>query len=143
MLVYVGGSMRNRKGVLEVAKALEEAGVETFHSWINPGEETDDKWQEWQKSLGRDYFAAMKDPHVANVFNFDKLWLRKSDAFVMVGPAGKSAHAELGFMYGCGKPTVVLMEEEPERWDIMCPAFAWEMARTKEEVVEFIKRRLH
>jgi nucleoside 2-deoxyribosyltransferase len=34
-------------------------------------------------------------------------------------PAGKSAHLELGYMIGRGKPCFVLFDEEPERWDVM------------------------
>lgn len=138
-LVYIAGSMRNREGILALVKALMDAGFDTFHSWINPGEETDDKWMAWQKSLGRDYFEAMEDPHVANVYNFDREWLDKSDIFVMVGPAGKSAHAELGYMCGMGKPTFVLMESEPERWDIMTAAFAGMIFRSKEDLIAWLQ----
>jgi nucleoside 2-deoxyribosyltransferase len=141
-LIYLAGSMRNREGILRVTKALEEAGYAVFHSWINPGEETDDKWMEWQRSLGRDYFEAMVDPHVANVHAFDITWLNKSDALVMLGPAGKSAHAELGYMFGRGKPTCVLMESEPERWDIMTDAFSQGIFRNVGEVLLWLSHAI-
>jgi nucleoside 2-deoxyribosyltransferase len=34
-------------------------------------------------------------------------------------PAGKSGHLELGYVSGKGKPTYVLFDHEPERWDVM------------------------
>lgn len=137
-LIYLAGSMRNRDGILSVATALEAAGFRVFHSWINPGPETDDQWMEWQKALGRDYFEAMDDPHVRNVYKFDLEWLGRSDALVMVGPAGRSAHGELGYMCGRGKPTFVIMQSEPARWDIMTGAFSGWICRTNEELVNHL-----
>jgi nucleoside 2-deoxyribosyltransferase len=36
-----------------------------------------------------------------------------------VMPAGKSGHIELGYAVGQGKPGYILLEKEPERWDLM------------------------
>ena len=43
----------------------------------------------------------------------------RCEAAVLVLPAGKSGHLELGFMAGMGRKTYVLYQEEPERWDLM------------------------
>ena len=34
-------------------------------------------------------------------------------------PSGKSAHLELGYCIGKGKPGFVLFDKEPERYDVM------------------------
>jgi hypothetical protein len=34
-------------------------------------------------------------------------------------PAGKSGHLELGYMLGRGKRGYILMDKEPEGWDMM------------------------
>lgn len=119
MLVYVGGSMKNRDGIRGVIKDLEKAGHQVFYDWIMPGEETDVKWKEFEESLGHSFIEALWGPHVGDVFEFDKSWLDAADAFVLVYPAGKSTHIELGYMVGLGKYTAVLLDQEPDRWDIM------------------------
>ncbi len=40
-------------------------------------------------------------------------------AGVLVLPAGKSGHLELGYLIGQGKPAYIWMPEEPDRWDVM------------------------
>ena len=42
-----------------------------------------------------------------------------SDAAVLVAPAGKSAHLELGWFLGQGKPGHILLEPDTDRWDVM------------------------
>ena len=37
----------------------------------------------------------------------------------MIRPAGKSCHLELGYLLGRGKRGYILLDKEPERWDIM------------------------
>ncbi len=38
---------------------------------------------------------------------------------MIVLPSGSSGHLELGYMAGRGKPAYMLMESEPERYDVM------------------------
>lgn len=137
-LIYVAGSMRNRSGILSTIKTLQAAGFDTFHDWIMPGEETDVKWQEFEQALGHSYLEALATPHVKDVFEFDKKWLDKADAFVLVYPAGKSGHTELGYMIGRGKPGFILLNEDPERWDIMV-AFATHITKDIDEIIEWCK----
>lgn len=118
-LIYIAGSMKNREGIIKVIQALEAAGYDTFYDWIMPGEETDQKWQEFEQALGHDYLYALNSPHANDVFEFDKHWLDRADAFVLVYPAGRSAHTELGYMVGKGKPAFILLDGEPDRWDVM------------------------
>ena len=54
-----------------------------------------------------------------NSFEFDKRHIDSSDIVVMVMPAGKSAHLELGYSIGLGKEAHILFDVEPERFDLM------------------------
>jgi nucleoside 2-deoxyribosyltransferase len=58
-----------------------------------------------------------------HIFLFDKHYLDQSDVGVLLAPAGKSAYLELGYLTGQGKPTFIVQEKDPERWDVMA-AFA-------------------
>ena len=117
-VIYVIGSMRNPE-VLRVAKMLRAAGFDVFDDWFSPGEQADDKWQEYERDRGRTYEEAINGFHAKHVFELDYNHLRRCHAAVLVMPAGKSAHIELGWVVGKGKPAFVLFDKEPERYDIM------------------------
>ena len=116
--IYIIGSMRNPRVPL-VAKALRELGYDVFDDWYSVGPEADDKWQEYEKERGRSFAEALNGYHAEHVFNLDLHHLDRCDAAVLVAPAGKSAHTELGYMRGSKKPTFYLLDGEPERFDIM------------------------
>ncbi len=129
-MIYVAGSMSNRSGVLEVSRRLRSVGHEVFNDWIMPGEEANTKWQEFEQAQGRTFLEALYAPHAHNVFQFDKRHLDRADAFVLVLPAGKSGHLELGYVAGKGKPTYILLDGEPEKWDVMylfAKAVCWDI----------------
>ena len=116
--IYVIGSMRNPR-VPEVAKALRAVGIDAFDDWHSPGPDTDEKWQEYEKARKRPYREALAGYHAQNVYAFDKYHLDRCDAALLVLPAGKSGHLELGYMIGRGKPGYILLDGEPERLDVM------------------------
>lgn len=117
-LIYLIGSMRNPK-VPVIAKELRSWGLEIFDDWYSPGKNADDEWQAYEASRGRTYKEALAGEHAETVFNFDKRHLDEAEAAILLAPCGKSAHIELGYMIGKGKPAYVLMPGEPERYDIM------------------------
>ena len=53
------------------------------------------------------------------MFNFVRSNLDASDAAVLIWPAGKSGHLELGYMAGKDKLTYIVIDGEPERFDVM------------------------
>lgn len=116
--VYVIGSMRNGN-VIAVANALREDGHDVFDDWISSGPEADDKWQEYEKERGRTYREALAGHHAQHAFALDKKHLDECDVAVLVQPAGKSGHLELGYIIGRGKPGYILLDGEPERYDLM------------------------
>lgn len=118
MRVYVIGSLRNPM-IPDVARALRSEGHEVFDDWYAAGPRADDHWQEYEQQRGRTYAEALQGCAATNVFRYDKANLDKADAVVMVLPSGKSAHLELGYCIGTGKPGYILMPPEDCRWDVM------------------------
>lgn len=117
--IYIIGSLRN-PSIPKVGAAIRAASSwEVFDDWFGGGYEADDKWKEYEETRGRTYSQAIWGENARHIFEFDKEHLDSSDAAVLVTPAGKSGHLELGYMVGQGKRTYVLFDGEPERWDVM------------------------
>lgn len=116
--VYLIGSLRNIQ-VTRVAALLRDAGFEVFDDWFAAGPTADDAWKEYEQARGRTYKEAMEGYAAKHVFEFDKKHIDEADIGVLLLPAGKSAHAELGYMKGKGKKCIVYLESDAERWDIM------------------------
>lgn len=116
--VYIAGSLRNPK-IPQVGNAIRAAGVDAFDDWYAVGPEADDRWKDYEKGRGRSYADALNGHAAANTFDFDKTHLDQCKAAVMVLPAGRSAHLELGYMAGRKMLTYILLEEEIDRWDVM------------------------
>lgn len=112
------GSLRSER-VRAVAAALRAYRQEVFDDWHAAGPEADDIWQKYEQARGHTYREALQGAHATDVFQFDRRHLDRASAGVLVMPAGKSGHLELGYLIGQGKPGYILLEQEPERWDIM------------------------
>ena len=116
--VYLVGSLRN-PAVPALAKALRAEGYEVFDDWFAAGPRADDHWQEYETARGSTYQQALAGRPAQQVFNYDKANLDRADIAVMLMPAGKSAHLELGYFIGKGKPGFIALPEVPERYDVM------------------------
>jgi nucleoside 2-deoxyribosyltransferase len=116
--IYIIGSLRNSK-VVSFANALQQEGFEAFADWISPGPDADDHLRDYAKARGLNYKETLKTYAARHIFEFDKYHLDRCDAAVMLMPAGKSGHLELGYVRGQGKPGYILFDEEPERIDVM------------------------
>ena len=116
--IYLMGSLKNRD-VIDIAKTIRKLGFEVFDDWIAPGPEADDFWREYEKRRGSNYKEALNHWAGKHIFEFDKTHIDRSSIGVLVMPAGKSAHMELGYMIGQNKKCFVLFDKEPERWDVM------------------------
>ena len=116
--VYVIGSLRN-PAVPKFANTLRAAGFDAFDSWFAPGPHADDYWRDYTKQRGLSYKEALKDWSAKHVFEFDKFHLDRCDMAVLLMPGGKSAHLELGYIVGRGKPGFILFDKEPKRYDVM------------------------
>jgi hypothetical protein len=116
--VYLIGSLRNPH-VPKIAAEMRAAGLDVFDDWHAAGPDADDEWQRYEQYRGRSYVAALDGAHARCVFDFDRFHLSQARAAVLVAPAGKSAHLELGWMLGQGKPGYMFLDGEPERFDVM------------------------
>jgi nucleoside 2-deoxyribosyltransferase len=116
--IYLIGSLRNPE-VPKTSQLLRSAGHYVFDEWYSPGPQADEYWQAYEQQRGLRYVEALNEPHAWNVLNFDKRNLDQCDTAVLLLPAGKSGHMELGYMVGCGKRTYIVLNGEPERWDVM------------------------
>lgn len=117
-MIYLIGSLRNPR-IPVVARELRDAALSVFDDWFSAGPDADDCWQAYEKQRGRTFTEALHGAHARTVFNFDRTHIDASDAVVLVAPAGKSAHLELGYALGCGKPGFILLDGEPDRFDVM------------------------
>ena len=116
--VYLIGSLRNPQ-VVEIANYLETLGFDVFSDWHAASPIADDSWQEYEKKRGRTYDEALRGYAATHIFEFDHYHLNRCHIGVLLMPAGKSGHIELGYLMGQGKPGFVLFDKEPDRWDVM------------------------
>ena len=116
--IYLIGSLRNPQ-VPNVAQALRKAGHEVFDDWYTAGPEADDYWQKYEEDKGHSYQEALTGYAAQHVFQYDRYHLDRCFIGILLLPAGKSGHLELGYMIGRGKPTYILLDKPPERWDVM------------------------
>jgi nucleoside 2-deoxyribosyltransferase len=138
--LYLIGSLRN-PDIPKVAQKLREAGFDVFDDWYAAGPEADDYWRKYETEKGSTLAEALKGYAAQHVFQFDKKHLDRCDMAVLVGPGGKSAHLELGYMLGKGKPGAILLPEKydkEQRWDVMMN-FAGCGSTDIGEVVEYLR----
>lgn len=118
--LYIIGSLRNPT-IPQVAATMRSAlpGWEVFDDWYSAGPEADDYWKKYEQERGRNYIEALSGYAARHVFEFDKKHIDSSTHVVLVLPAGKSGHLELGYAAGKGKHTSILLEPDTDRWDVM------------------------
>ena len=117
-VIYLIGSLRNPE-IPHIGNKLREIGFDVFCDWHSAGPEADDSWQRYETIRGRSYVKALRGYAAQHVFQFDLTHLNRSDVGILMLPAGKSGHLELGYLAGQGKKTYILLDKEPERWDVM------------------------
>lgn len=137
MKLYLIGSLRN-PAIPTVAATLRTAGYHVHDDWYAAGPAADDCWQRYSEERGQSYQEALHGVAAQHVFNTDRNHLNTCDAGVLVYPAGRSAHLELGYVVGQGKPGFILLDKIPERWDVMA-AFATVCA-TVQELLDSLAR---
>ena len=116
MRIYAASSWRNERhpDVVEALRAARymvydfrhpEPGNDGF-SWdkIDPG------WQEVTEATG--LRKMLNHPVAQKGFRSDMDALTNCDVCVLTLPCGRSAHLELGYAVGAGKPTFVLLDGE-------------------------------
>lgn len=117
LTIYLIGSLRN-PGIPEIGNYLRSLGYDVFDDWFSAGPIADDAWRDHEKAKGRPYTEALCGYHAEHVFKFDLYHLNRSDIGLLVLPAGRSGHLELGYLIGRGVPGYILLDNI-ERWDVM------------------------
>jgi hypothetical protein len=117
-VIYLIGSLRNPR-VPVLANQLRIAGFDVFDDWFAAGPEADDHWRDYEKQRGRSFKEALKGYPARHVFSFDYTHLQRARAAVLLAPAGKSGHLELGWILGQNKPGFYFVDNSVDRWDVM------------------------
>jgi len=138
--IYLAGALKNWE-IVTLAVELEKLGFEVFADWMTPGPEADSFLLEYAKLRGWSYKQTLASHAATNTFDFDKKHIDASDIVVMVMPAGKSAHLEIGYARGKDKPGYILFDKEPERVDIMYK-FATDIFFNKVDLIHELRRYL-
>lgn len=132
--IYIIGSLRNENIPL-VGNLLREEGWDAFDDWYGAGHEADDKWRDYENLRGRHHTEALYGYAARHTFAFDKYHLDRCDLAVLVMPAGKSGHLELGYFCGSGKPGFIFFDAVPERYDVM-HQFATKVFTSAEDMIK-------
>jgi hypothetical protein len=135
--IYLIGSLRNER-IPEIANSLRACGIEVFDDWYSAGPQADDYWKEYEQARGHTYAEALQNYPAKHVYEFDRHHLDRCDAAVLVLPAGKSGHLELGHVGGTGKPTYICLDPDDVRWDVMY-LFATKVFSNPEEMYEYFR----
>ena len=136
--LYLIGSLRNEK-VARIAEDIRHStGIDVFDDWMAAGPEADDYWKSYEIARGHSYQEALSGYAARHVFEFDKHHLDRCDAALLVLPAGKSGHLELGYVIGSGKRGFILLDGEDVRFDVMYQ-FAERVFETTEEMIEYFR----
>lgn len=136
--VYLIGSLRNEK-IPHVGNLLRDHGWDAFDDWYGAGHEADDKWRDYENIRGRSHQDALFGYAARHTFAFDKHHLDRCDYAVLVMPAGKSGHLELGYFVGTGKPGFIYFDTVPDRYDVM-HQFATNVFTSDVELIEGLKQ---
>ena len=116
--IYLIGSLRNPEIPKIGVKIRDALGIEAFTDWHDASHLADDTWQTNCNLRGYSYEEALNSYGAKNVFNFDKTHLDRCDAAILIMPAGKSGHLELGYM-AKDKLAFILFDGIPDRYDVM------------------------
>jgi hypothetical protein len=131
--IYLASSWRNVEQPSAVER-LRACGHDVYDFRKPPGgipdgfrwSELDPDWENWNAVT---YRAGLQQPLAQKGFYSDFDGMRWADVGVLLLPAGRSAHLELGWMAGAGKRTIIWTRdgEEPELMallaDQICTSF--------------------
>src|ERR1700731_2077520 len=134
---YVIGSLRNPE-IAPFANKLQAEGYDAFWDWETTRPDVDDFLRDFAKARGLNYKQTLQTYAARQIYEFDKKHLDRTDAAVVLMPAGKSAHLEAGYTIGKGKPCFIVFDQEPERVDVMY-GFLTETFFSQQEFFEYLK----
>ncbi len=96
------------KFIRDLGKAVYDyrapAPGETGFHW----RDIDPDWQSWS---AEDFIEGLRHPLAVHGFALDYDAMSMCEACVMVMPSGLSAHLEVGWFCGAGRPTAILLDD--------------------------------
>lgn len=107
---YIAGRWRNHDAIRKLLNAVRAKGM-TANCFIENAYHGDDVLIETHQNADADSFMSQLEklpdwrtnPTFRRIFETDMKGLKESREFILVLPAGLSAHMELGVAYGLGK----------------------------------------
>jgi len=123
---FIAGRTRNRKAIQAVLKQIRDEGKTAYcfieNKYDGDGIHFDPDSPRPEAEMAA--FEALADwqtnPTFRKIYEDDMNALKNSDKFVIIFPAGLSAHMELGAAYGLGKKCYAVGEaEKPESLYLM------------------------
>ena len=108
---YIAGRARNKERILKICNIFEELNI--LHYCFLKNEASHEKAGLNLNDVDlAETFESMKldDPRIRLLFEADLEGEKHSDNFLLVLPAGKSAHIEAGIAYGLGKKCYAIGE---------------------------------
>jgi hypothetical protein len=136
-MIYLIGALKNKE-IPKIAKSLRSKGFEVYDEWWCPGEFADLNWQEYSRFNELTYPQALNSWHAKQVFEIDKGHLDRCSSAILVLPAGRSGHLELGYILGSGKKGYILLDGEPDRFDLMYK-FAALVTTSLDDIIKELK----
>ncbi len=108
---FVAGRTRNKESILKICKILEELDI-SHYCFLKNEESHKEAGLDVNDEQLADTFEALSldSPKVRTIFEHDLNGEKNSNNFLLVLPAGKSAHIEAGIAYGLGKKCYAIGE---------------------------------
>lgn len=108
---FIAGRTRNRENVLKICKIFEDLNI-SHYCWLKNEDANKEAGLDINDENLMDTFESLEleSPSVRIIFENDLEGEKNSDNFLLVLPAGKSAHIEAGIAYGLGKKCYAIGE---------------------------------
>ncbi len=112
---YIASRYRNKEQVLELAEKIRATG-KSVYCFVETYDNKEDSIKNDNPHEVMAQWEAItdwrNDPHVKETHDRDLQALKDSETLVLLLPAGKSSHVEVGIGYGLGKKLIVVGEQK-------------------------------
>ncbi len=108
---FIAGRTRNKENILKICDVFDEYNV-SHYCFLKNDASHEEAGLDVNDSNLADTFEALglEHPSVRTIFEHDLNGEKASENFLIVLPAGKSAHIEAGIAYGMGKKCYAIGE---------------------------------
>lgn len=108
---FIAGRTRNKENILRICDIFEELNIPHYCFLKNEESHKEAGLDIHDENLADTFESlSLADSKVRTIFEHDLNGEKNSDNFLLVLPAGKSAHIEAGIAYGLGKKCYAIGE---------------------------------